>query len=48
MSKFEKSMSEIFDILDNAVILNKYDLVELKNRYNDVLMPVVELIDLKM
>jgi len=33
---------------NNAVILNKYDLVELKNRYNDVLMPVVELIDLKM
>ena len=33
---------------NNAVVLNKYDLVELKNRYNDVLMPVVELIDLKM
>ena len=33
---------------NNAVVLNKYDLVELKNRYNDVLMPVVELIDLKI
>ena len=33
---------------NNAVVLNKYDLVELKNRYNDVLMPVVELIDLKV
>ena len=33
---------------NNAVVLNKYDLVELKKRYNDVLMPVIELIDLKM
>ena len=33
---------------NNAVVLNKYNLVELKNRYNDVLMPVVDLIDLKL
>ena len=32
---------------NNAVNLNKYTLVELKNRFNNVLMPIVELVDLK-
>jgi len=32
---------------NNAVNLNKYNLVELKNRFNNVLMPIVELVDLK-
>jgi primosomal protein N' (replication factor Y) len=32
---------------NNAINLNKYTLVELKNRFNNVLMPIVELVDLK-
>ena len=33
---------------NNAVNLNKYTLVELKKRFNNVLMPIVDLINLKL